>query len=107
MIFKGRCTAISIAYKFFDPEGTAIRASCKASFKGSIEEVLRVKHENLKSADLTHYYIIKSGDSLPLLCYRIYGDSKYYIQVASANKLSSFRRLKAGDEIFFPPILKT
>jgi nucleoid-associated protein YgaU len=65
-----------------------------------------VIEENNSSPDLTHYRVIKKGDTLPLMCYRIYGDSKYYIQVAKANKLSNFRHLKEGEEIFFPPIAK-
>jgi hypothetical protein len=107
MLFKGRCTSLNIAYKLFNHDGTPIRAICKASFKGSIEEGLRIAKDNLQSPDLTHYKIIKKGDTLPLLCYRIYGDSKYYVQVAAVNKLNNFRNLKPGDEIFFPPIVKT
>jgi phage tail protein X len=107
MLFKGRCTALNIAYKLFNPDGTPIRAICKASFKGSIEEGLRIAQDNLQSPDLTHYRKVKKGDTLPLLCYHIYGDSRHYIQVAAANKLNNFRNLKMGDEIFFPPIAKT
>jgi Contractile injection system tube protein len=107
MLFKGRCTSLNIAYKLFNSDGTPIRAICKASFKGSIEEGLRIAQDNLKSPDLTHYRIVKKGDTLPLLCYRMYGDSKHYLQVAAANKLHNFRKLNQGDEIFFPPILKT
>jgi hypothetical protein len=107
LLFKGRCIALNVSYKLFNPDGTPIRALLKATFKGSIEETLRVAIENLKSPDLTHYRLIKRGDTLPLLCYRIYGDSKYYIQVAAVNKLSNFRNLTPGDELFFPPISKT
>jgi len=106
LLFKGRCTSLNIAYKLFNPDGVPIRAICKASFKGSIEENLRVAKDNLKSPDLTHYRIIKKGETLPLLCFTIYGDSAYYIQVAAVNKLSNFRKLHAGEEIFFPPVNK-
>ena len=98
--------ALNIAYKLFNADGTPIRAICKASFKGSIEEGLRIAKDNLKSPDLTHHRKLVKGDTLPLLCYKIYGDSKYYIQVAAVNKLSNFRNLKPGDEIFFPPVSK-
>jgi hypothetical protein len=72
MLFKGRCTALNIAYKLFNSDGTPIRAICKASFKGSVEEKFRIAQDNLHSPDLTHYRIIKKGDTLPLLCYKIY-----------------------------------
>ena len=106
LIFKGRCNSLSVTYKLFNPDGSPIRALCKAGFKGSIEETLRVVMENPQSPDLTHYRRVKQGDTLPLMCYRIYGDSKYYLQVAKVNKLTDFRNLKAGSELFFPPILK-
>lgn len=104
LLYKGRCTLLSINYKLFNPDGTPIRAVCKTSFKGSIEENLRIALENNKSADLTHYRIVKKGDTLPLMCYTIYGDPSYYLQVAMVNKLQNFRILDVGSEIFFPPI---
>lgn len=106
LLFKGRCTSLSIVYKLFNPDGAPIRAICKTTFKEFKEDNLRVAEENNQSPDLTHRRTIKKGDTLPLLCYRIYGDAKYYYQVAKANKLADFRNLKAGDEIFFPPINK-
>lgn len=105
-IFKGRCTGININYKLFKPDGTPIRAVCKVTFKGSIEESLRVTLENAHSPDLTHYRVVKNGETLPWLCYQIYGDPKYYIEVARANALTDFRNLKQGTELSFPPIAK-
>lgn len=107
LIFRGRCTALHINYKLFNPDGTPIRAVCKVTFKGSIEENLRVSMENALSPDLTHYRVVKKGDTLPGLCYSIYGDSKYYLEVARVNKLTNFRNIRQGDELFFPPVQKT
>lgn len=103
-IFKGRCTGINIVYKLFKPDGTPIRAICKVSFKGSIEETLRVTLENAHSPDLTHYRIVKEGDTLPWLCYQIYGDPRHYLEVARVNKLNNFRTIKQGTELSFPPM---
>ena len=106
-LFKGRCTALSIAHKLFNPDGSPIRATCKVTFKGSVEENLRVATENAQSPDLTHYHRVKAGETLPLLCYHIYGDSRYYLAVAQINKLLNFRKLREGDELYFPPLDKT
>jgi len=76
-------------------------------FKSSIEEEKRASRENNSSPDLTHVRKVKAGDTLPLMCYRIYGDPKYYIQVAKVNGINNFRKLTAGTDIFFPPISKT
>lgn len=106
LIFKGRCTALNIAYKLFNPDGSPIRAICKVTFKEFVEDNIRVAEENSQSPDLTHYQTVKQGDTLPLMCYRIYGDSRYYMEIAKVNRLANFRKLNAGDELFFPPIDK-
>ena len=79
----------------------------KVKFKGSIEEKKRVAKENNNSPDLTHRRTVKAGDTLPLMCYQIYGDSKYYLQVAEVNDLGNFRSLTPGQNILFPPLEKT
>jgi hypothetical protein len=105
-IFKGRCTALNISFKLFNPDGSPIRAVCKTTFKGSIDDGLRVAKENSKSPDLTHRRRVRRGDTLPLLCFQVYGDARYYLEVASVNQLTNFRRLNEGDELSFPPIAK-
>jgi hypothetical protein len=107
LLFKGRCASLLINYKLFNSDGAPIRATCKVTFKGSIEESLRVAQENNQSPDLTHYRVVKKGDTLPLMCYRIYGDARYYLQVAKVNKLNTVTKLVIGDQLFFPPIAKT
>lgn len=105
-IFKGRVTEVSITYKMFKPDGTPIRAVAKVKFKSSIEEQKRAAKENKSSPDLTHLRKVKAGDTLPLMCYRIYGDPKYYLEVAKVNGLGNFRLLTPGQELVFPPIAK-
>jgi len=105
-IFKGRVTELEITYKLFKPDGTPLRATAKVTFKSSIEEEKRAASEDRQSADLTHIRTVKSGDTLPLMCFRIYGDSKYYLDVAAANGLDNFRSLEPGTKIRFPSIEK-
>lgn len=107
LLFKGILTEMNVEYKLFTPEGVPLRAVVRASFKGLIDDKLRVARENNNSPDLTHLRIVKQGDTLPLMAFKIYGDSKYYLQVAAANNLTDFRRLKPGQQIMFPPIEKT
>ncbi|MBK5212355.1 MAG: LysM peptidoglycan-binding domain-containing protein [Flavobacteriaceae bacterium] len=106
LLFKGILAEMSVEYKLFSPEGVPLRATVTASFKGVVDELLRLAKENNNSPDLTHIRIVKEGDTLPLMAFSIYGDSKYYLQVAAANNLSNFRRLKPGQQIKFPPIEK-
>jgi hypothetical protein len=106
LLFKGRCTALNINYKLFNPDGKPIRAICKVTFKEFKEENLRVAEENNQSPDLTHYRVVKKGDTLPMMCFKIYGDSRYYMEIAKVNKLMNFRKLEFGQELFFPPLTK-
>lgn len=105
-IFKGRVTEVSIAYKLFKADGTPIRAIASVTFKSSIEEQMRAAQEDNNSPDLTHVRKVKAGDTLPLMCYRIYGTPEHYLQVAQANGLANFRSLVPGTDIIFPPIEK-
>lgn len=106
LLFKGSLTEMDIEFKIFKPDGTPIRAIAKGKFQGFVEDNLRVAKENNQSPDLTHQRIVKAGDTLPLMSYKIYGDSKYYIDVARINNITNFRKLKIGQKIFFPPLKK-
>jgi hypothetical protein len=107
LVFKGRAIELGITHKLFNPDGQPIRTVAKVKFKGSIEEKKRAAKENKSSPDLTHRRKVKAGDTLPLMCYRIYGDPKYYLKVAEVNDLDNFRSLKPGTELIFPPLEKT
>lgn len=107
LLFKGTLTEMNITYKLFKSDGLPLRASVRAKFKGFVEDNLRVARENNSSPDLTHVRMVKEGDNLPLMTYRIYGDPKYYLEVAKANGIANFRKLKAGQMIVFPPIEKS
>jgi hypothetical protein len=105
-IFKGRVTEADITYKLFNSDGTPIRAVAKVTFKSSVEEEKRVTKEDKHSPDLTQSRRVKLGDTLPRLCFEIYGDPRYYLQVAAVNSLANFRQLNPGDILKFPPIAK-
>jgi hypothetical protein len=93
-----------ITYSLFKPDGYPLRAKVKATFAENIDDQKRAAEEGKNSPDLTHYRTVTEGDTLPLMAYRIYGDSAYYLEVAKANALKNFRKLSVGDTLMFPPI---
>lgn len=105
--FKGILSELVIEYKLFNNEGRPLRAIGKAKFSESISPKLANNEAKNNSPDLTHKRIVKAGDTLPLMTEKIYGDSRYYLEVAKANNLINFRQLIPGQELFFPPIEKT
>ena len=93
-----------ITYTLFKSDGYPLRAKVKATFSENIEDTLRTAKEGKKSPDFTHQRIVKDGDTLPLMTYRIYGDDSYYLEVARINGLTNFRKLETGTIIQFPPL---
>ncbi len=63
-----------------------------------------VKEAGRGSPDLTHLVTVRAGDTLPLLCERIYREPGYYLDVARINGLSAFRQLQPGSRLRFPPL---
>lgn len=106
LIFRCVCTNLNITYKLFRPDGVPLRALAKAQFEEFREAEQRVREENKASPDMTHIRTVKKGDTLPLMTHRIYGNPKYYLEVAKANQITNFRDLEIGQKIFFPPIEK-
>lgn len=107
LVFKCRLTAMNITYKMFSPEGFPLRAVANVTFMEVIADKDEVKQAASESPDITHVQKVREGDTLPVMAKRIYGDERYYIAVAQANKLIQFRNLTPGQEIYFPPIQRT
>ena len=104
--FKGVLAEFTVEYKLFDNEGQPLRAIGKAKFSESISPKLEAAEKKNESPDVTHKRTVQAGDTLPLMTERIYGDSKYYLEVAKVNGLVNFRQLKPGSELYFPPLEK-
>lgn len=96
----------SINYKLFTPNGVPMRAVITANFTESVDDQTRVAEAQDQSPDLTHVRVVNGGDTLPALCYQIYGDPSYYLEVARANRIDNFRNISPGTRIFFPPLEK-
>ncbi|MHA4806456.1 CIS tube protein [Flavitalea flava] len=94
----------TVTYTMFDMFGFPIRAKVSASFTERTLGTLGAILGALSSPDLTHLVTVKDGDILPLLTYRTYNDSHYYLQVAKVNRLKNFRKLKPNSVLTFPPI---
>ncbi|NIF06621.1 LysM peptidoglycan-binding domain-containing protein [Chryseobacterium sp. Tr-659] len=104
--FKGALTEFTVDYKMFNKDGTPLRAIGKATFVEGISQELIAQKDKKSSPDLTHKRTVQAGDTLPLMTEKIYGDSKYYLEVAKVNGLINFRQLIPGQELYFPPLEK-
>jgi hypothetical protein len=105
--FDCKLTALSINYTLFKPDGKPLRAKLSGTFRGYVEDQKRVRKENKQSPDLTHVRTFSGEEALHYLTYDIYGNNKYYLQVAKVNQLTSPRLIETGRELIFPPIKKS
>lgn len=104
LVFKCKLTQLSLDYSLFKPDGTPLRVKASVTFKGFLDGDMIKKEANPQSPDLTHVRVFQAGDSLPLICYDIYGDSSYYLDVAERNGIINFRNITPGTQLYFPPL---
>ncbi|WP_175621850.1 CIS tube protein [Chryseobacterium schmidteae] len=104
--FKLQCRlkSMDIDYTLFTKSGKPIRAKVKCVFKETTTHQIMVEQQNKTSPDLTHLRTANMNDKLALMAENIYENPSYYIDVAQANQLLSFRKIETGQNISFPPI---
>lgn len=102
--FVGRLSSMTLDYTLFKPGGDPLRAKIKLNFGSYMSNKQEALKADRQSPDLTHQYRVKAGDTLPLLCYRQYSDSSYYLAVAEFNQLDSISVLTPGTVLYFPPL---
>ena len=102
--FFGRLTSMSMDYTLFHPNGEALRAKIKMDFIEARTEAQEALEAKRRSPDLTHIVQVQQGDTLPVLCDRIYKDAGTYLAVAAYNELDSVRDLVPDTLLRFPPL---
>lgn len=106
-LFRGILSNLDINYSLFHPSGKPLRVKISATFLDYVAKEERERKNNKKSPDLTRMRRITEGSRLEKMVFDIYGDSKFLLQVARANGLSTFRSIQPGIELRFPPVDKT
>ena len=101
---KGFVCDLGIEYTYFNSDGKAVRADISIEIEEFIDQ--NVIESKFQSPDITRIPTIKVGDTMPALCKEFYSDKKYYLKIAEINNLPSFRRLKLGEKLLFPPLEK-
>ncbi|MCB0401162.1 MAG: LysM peptidoglycan-binding domain-containing protein [Flavobacteriales bacterium] len=104
LVFKCKLSSLRVEYTLFQKNGIPLRAKASCTFIKAIDADTLAKEANNKSPDLTHLIEVKQGDTLPLICNRVYGDPSYYIEVAKYNNIVNFRNLVPGTKLYLPPI---
>jgi hypothetical protein len=101
---KCRLVSMQVQYSVFRRDGRPIRAKATCKFRSTQSQTEMQAEQNQQSPDVTHVKTVNQQDSFTLMAKKTYNQNKYYIDVAKANNLLSFRKLKTGQKLFFPPI---
>jgi hypothetical protein len=104
LLFYGRVESLKFDYTLFTPSGEPLRAKVTLNFIEYTSAAEEVKASGRRSPDLTHLVEVRAGDTLPLLCERIYRDPAYHLAVARINGLTLLRQLEPGMRLRFPPL---
>jgi hypothetical protein len=107
IVFKGVLTTLNVTYTLFSPQGMPLRAKASVTFEETLDPVTLARQDDRQSPDMTHLRTVLDGDTLPLMCYRIYGDPSLYLEVARYNGFDHFTDLKPGMHVEFPPVSKS
>ena len=102
--FEGRLDKMETKYLFFSSEGEPRRAQVTLEIIAFTNWKSQCKQKNKSSPDLTHLVTVKAGDTLPLLCEKIYQNAAYCSEVARVNNLNSLRHIELGTQLLFPPL---
>jgi hypothetical protein len=101
---KATLSSYSISYDRFNDKGEPTKSTIKAVFQEVISSKKMLSEQDRQSPDVSHSIEIEDGENLIQLCERVYGDSKYYLQIAKINGLTSIRNIPTGTRLYFPPL---
>lgn len=103
--YKARLNTMDVKYTLFAENGDPLRAEVSLTLT-EFQRSEDIDDKNKKSSpDLTHLIEVKDGDTLPLMCNRVYKDCSYYREIAEINELDDFRHLTPGTFLYFPPLV--
>lgn len=106
LVFDCVLKSADVNYNLFNASGKPLRAKINAKFLGFVNDELRERRQDPRSPDLTHVREIKGRQRIDTLTHKIYKSPDYYIDVAKSNKLLGFRKLRSGNTLVFPPLVK-
>jgi hypothetical protein len=93
-----------VIYGRFNDKGEPTRANIQAEFIEVVSAKKMLAAQGRQSPDISHMIEVQEGDTLPHLCENIYGDKKYYVEIAKLNGIKSLRKLTPGTQLYFPPL---
>jgi hypothetical protein len=105
LVFLGVLQGMTQTHTLFHSSGLPLRVEVNLKIQEFKMPSAILAALSLLSPDLTRKRMVKSSDTILTLTKNVYEKTDYYIEVAKANELTNFRRLKTGTELLFPPVV--
>lgn len=104
LVFLGVLLDMTQTFTLFHRSGLPLRVEVNLKVQEYKMSNIAAAALSLLSPDLTRKRTVKASDNLLILCKEVYEKPDYYLEVAKANKLTNFRKIKVGSELIFPPV---
>lgn len=106
LVFMGLLMDMSVNYTLFSPAGIPLRAEVSLKLKAHTPFKDSADLLSLLSPDLTRSHKVQPGENILRICLEVYGNEKYYLEVARANGIANFRSIEPGTVLIIPPLNK-
>jgi nucleoid-associated protein YgaU len=103
-VFTAIVLSVSRRFTLFNPDGRPLRAIVSISLKQFATIEQQVTALNYQSADHTRLHVVQEGETLPLIAYDAYGDSRKWRVIATHNEIAEPRLLAPGTALELPPL---
>lgn len=103
LTFKCRLESITKKFTMFNPLGMPVRATLSVTFRGYNELDVLLAKNPFRSLGHTKTYIVKDGDRLDHISWKVYDESGLWKKIADANNIENPRELESGRVLIIPP----
>jgi nucleoid-associated protein YgaU len=104
IFFQGVLKQLDQQFTLFMEDGTPVRATAKCTFTQWRENANDLKKQDLLSADVAKVWVVKRGQTLPIIAAQEYGDVCKWRSIAHANGIEDPTDLRPGSVLVLPAL---
>lgn len=101
-VFRGVLQSLEVNYVLFHSDGKPLRAKLSLSLKEYRPVDVRLKSEQLTSADVEKRYVARAGETLSSISAAVFRDPARWREIAIANGIVDPRRIEPGTVLTIP-----
>lgn len=102
--FEGVAKSLTVQYQLFLPDGEPIRADIKLALVQWDVEGTEGQNPTTRSSGALGAHVVRDGDSLASIAYRVYGDATQWRAIARENGIDDPLRLRSGRSLSIPSL---